>query len=73
MLRKSPSWLGWAGRRAIAGPERGPSERQRQAIEVASDGGKNEKKKKKLKMEKVRGRRGKTQRRHWPRNLFNFL
>ena len=47
MLRKSPSWLGWAGRRAIAGPERGPSERQRQAIEVASDGGKNEKKKKK--------------------------
>lgn len=46
MLRKSPSWLGWAGRRAIAGPERGPSERQRQAIEVASDGGKNEKKKK---------------------------
>lgn len=48
MLRKSPSWLGWAGRRAIAGPERGPSERQRQAIEVASDGGKNEKKKKKI-------------------------
>ena len=24
-------------------------------------------------MEKVRSRRGKTQRRHWPRNLFNFL
>ena len=60
-----------AAGRATALPEGYRTGRSRRFKQLAAG---REKGKRNEKIDgKVRSRRGKTQRRHWPRNLFNFL